>query len=154
MTWRDTLQIRLFGLLKIPMIAYLRPHVVEASDARVVVAIRLGRRSRNHHGSMYFGALSVGADLAAGYAAMQRIKASGRAVSFVFQEVRGEFLRRPTGDVHFACDRLDDIARVVDRTLRTGEREATTVPVVCTVPSESDAPVARFAMTLSVKASK
>lgn len=144
----------MFGWLKIPLIAYTRPTVVEASNDRVVVRIRLSRRTKNHLGSMYFGALSVGADLAAGYAAMQRIAAADQPVSFVFQAVAAEFLRRPDGAVDFVCDRLDPVHRIVDRTLRTGEREAADVPVTCVLASNPSQVVARFTMTLSVKASK
>ncbi len=151
MAWQDTLKVRLFGWTKIPMIAYLRPRVLEAGD-RVVVSIRNGRRARNHHKSMYFGALSVGADLAAGYMAMERIRQTGRRVSFVFQSVQADFLRRPDGTVHFTCEDGAAVAAVIDKTIATGEREAIDVPVVCTVPSHSEEPVARFVMRLSVKA--
>ncbi|HEY8887948.1 MAG TPA: DUF4442 domain-containing protein, partial [Gallionella sp.] len=57
-----TLGLRLFGFAKIPMMLYVRPSVMEISNERVVVRIPLTRRTRNHLGSMYFGALSVGAD--------------------------------------------------------------------------------------------
>lgn len=63
---RATLGLRLFGLLRIPMLFYVRPRVTEISPERITVRIPLRRRTKNHHGSMYFGALGVGADCAAG----------------------------------------------------------------------------------------
>lgn len=134
------------------MIGYVRPKVAYVDDDRVDVFVPLRRRTKNHLGSMYFGALSVGADVAGGYLAMRRIQQAKRPVSFVFQDVRGEFLRRPTGDVLFRCQDGQAVQRIVDQTLLDGARHATTVAVVCTVPSEGDAPVARFELTLSVKA--
>jgi acyl-coenzyme A thioesterase PaaI-like protein len=58
--------IWLFGLVKIPMIAYCRPKIITWNEETVVIRIRRSRRTNNHLKSMYFGALMVGADLAAG----------------------------------------------------------------------------------------
>ena len=55
--------IRKFGLLKAPLIWLCRPKVIEHTDEKIEMAIRLRRRTKNHLGSMYFGALAVGADV-------------------------------------------------------------------------------------------
>ena len=154
--WKENLLLRAFALSRIPLIAYVRPKVVHVDEERVVVRVPLRRRNQNHHGSMYFGALAIGADLAAGLVAMRTIeerrKGSGHRVSFVFKDAQGEFLRRPDGDVHFTCAENRAVRDLVDRTIATGERQELTVPVVCTVPSKTgDEPVARFRMTISVK---
>ena len=62
---RNTFYLRYFGLTKIPLLFYVRPSVVEKSDERVVIKIPLNRKSKNHQGSMYFAALTMGADCAA-----------------------------------------------------------------------------------------
>ena len=54
------------GKLKIPVIGYVAPKLLELDDNTVKVKIRLRRRTKNHLNSMYFGVLAVGADLAAG----------------------------------------------------------------------------------------
>ena len=47
------------------------------------------------------------------------------------------------------------IQRLVARALETGEREETTVHVIATVPKKlGDEPVAKFALTLSIKRKK
>ncbi len=71
---RATVALRLFALAKIPMMFYARLWVAEISAEQIVVRIPLRRRTKNHLGSMYFGALSVGAHCAAGALAMQLIK--------------------------------------------------------------------------------
>ena len=57
----ETTRLRLWTLFRIPLLFFLRPSVLEASAARTVVRIPLTRRSRNHLGSMYFGALCAAA---------------------------------------------------------------------------------------------
>lgn len=144
-------RLRLFGFLKVPMIAYVRPRVVDITADRIEVVIRLRRRTKNHLGSMYFGALSVGADVAGGLLAMARIEESGEPVSLVFKDFKADFLRRPTGDVHFICEAGRGIAALVVEAVRTGERVEMSVPIRAIVPTESDEPVAGFVLTLSLK---
>ena len=148
----ETLRLRLWTFAKIPLLFFLRPSVVEATPRRTVVRIPLARRSRNHLGSMYFGALCAGADLAGALTAMRRIEASGRRVSLIFKDVTARFLRRAEGDVLFSCDDGDAIADLVARAIETGEREERPVRIVATVPEKLGAePAAEFVLTLSLK---
>jgi acyl-coenzyme A thioesterase PaaI-like protein len=148
---RATIALRLFGLTRIPMLAYVRPTVVEISMHRVVVRIPLRRRTRNHLGSMYFGALSVGADCAAGALAMHLIEQQPEPISLVFKDFNAEFLKRAEGDVEFCCRQGQEIAELVARAAASDERVERQVEVIATAPSLSDEPVAKFRLTLSLK---
>lgn len=148
---RATIALRLFGLTRIPMLAYVRPTVVEISTYWVVVRIPLRRRTRNHLGSMYFGALSVGADCAVGTLAMHLIKQQPEPVSLVFKDFSAEFLKRAEGDVEFCCCQGQEIAELVAQAAASDERVERQVEVVATVPSLSDEPVAKFRLTLSLR---
>ncbi|MBM4371114.1 MAG: DUF4442 domain-containing protein [Deltaproteobacteria bacterium] len=150
---RETLALRAFTLAKIPLLHWLRPVVVGLDDDRCVIRIPLGRRSRNHLGSMYFGALCAGADMAGGYAAMRHIQRSGRKVAFVFKDFRADFRRRAEGDVHFVCDQGRAMAALVERAIATGDRVEDSVRVVAVVPDgAADDPVAEFLLTISLRA--
>ena len=150
--WKETLALRAWALRHIPMIAWVRPRVVEMSADRCVLAVPLRRRTRNHLGSMYFGALCTGADAAAALLGFRLLRGRKDRISVVFRDVHGEFLRRPEAEVHFACEQGAEIRELLDRAERSGERESLLVSVVATVPSISQAePVARFGLTLSVK---
>lgn len=155
-TWRQTLSLRLFGLLKIPLIHYVRPTVVTHSPDETIVRIPLRRRTRNHLGSMYFGVLATGADLTGGLPVLDAARTikqeTGKQVSFVIKDVQADFLRRPDGDAHFICRDGAAIRELMTKAVQSGERENRPVEVIVTVPSHSDDPVARFQVTLSVKA--
>lgn len=147
-----TLFLRYFGLTKVPMILYLRPRLMEWTKDRVVIKIPLARRSKNHLGSMYFGALAAGADLAAGFVAVAAIRESGQNISFVFKDMRAEFLKRVEGDAHFICDEPVLVADLVEKALETDERVDLLIPITVTCPKKlKDEPVAKFALTLSLK---
>jgi hypothetical protein len=150
---RNTLYLRYFGLTKIPLLFYVRPSVVEKSDERVVIRIPLGRKSKNHHGSMYFAALAMGADCAVGLLAVELINRQEESISFIFKEFNAEFYRRATGDVFFSCDQGNEIAELVKQATSSMQRVEMPLNAIATVPAESDEPVARFRLILSLKRS-
>jgi acyl-coenzyme A thioesterase PaaI-like protein len=148
----ETTRLRLWTLTKIPLLFFLRPRVLEAGERRTIVRIPLTRRSRNHLGSMYFGALCAGADLAGALTAMRRIDASGHRLSLIFKDVRARFLKRAEGDVDFCCEDGAAVDELVRRAVESGEREELPVRVVATVPDRlGSEPVAEFVLTLSIK---
>lgn len=151
---KETMGLQAFGLAKIPMILFLTPRVIDVSDARAEVRIALTRRSRNHLGSMYFGALAVGADCCGGMLAFRLIrKFKDKKISLVFKDFSAQFLKRPEGDVHFTCDMGPQIAALIDQAVTTGERCHLPLAIVATVPKVSGTePVATFILTLSIKA--
>ena len=66
--------IRLFGFTKVAMIYYCRPKVIRVDDQLLEIKIPLNRRTKNHINSMYYGALSVGADVTGGFLALPPIQ--------------------------------------------------------------------------------
>jgi acyl-coenzyme A thioesterase PaaI-like protein len=148
---RETLSLRLFGLTKIPLLFYVGVSVAEITPERMVVRIPLRRRTKNHLGSMYFGALCIGADCAPGAFAMYLIRQQPARISMVFKDFQAEFLKRAEGDVDFICAQGTEIAELVALASASNERVERQIDVIATVPSISDEPVARFKLTLSLK---
>lgn len=148
---RATIGLRLFGLARIPLLFFVRPQVQEISAERIVVRVPLRRRTRNHHGSMYFGALAVGADCAAGALAMHLMRQHPERISLIFGEFSAAFHKRAEGDVEFRCTEGREIAGLIAQAAASGERVSMPVHVVATVPSLGAEPVATFTLTLSLK---
>jgi len=148
---RATFALRMFGFARIPMMLYVRPSVREISSECVVVRIPLRRRTRNHVGSMYFGALGVGADCAVGALAMHLIKQQHEDIAMIFRNFSAEFHKRAEGDVDFCCSQGSEIAKLIQKVSASGERDEMLVDVIATVPEQGDEPVATFRLTLSMK---
>jgi acyl-coenzyme A thioesterase PaaI-like protein len=158
---KETLKVRTLGILKIPVLFFLTPSVLELNDYRCVVKIPLNYRSKNHLGSMYFGSLAVGADLAGGLiawkisdevAARSGVKTKKKKINLIFKDFKAEFLKRAEGDVHFTCDEGQAVRELVEKVALSGERAQIPVHITATVPSKlGDEPVARFILTLSMK---
>lgn len=150
---KQTFGMRLFGWLKIPLLASVRPSVVELTEARCVVRIPLRRWTRNHLGSMYFGALAIGADCAGGLLAMDQIRRTGNKVSLVFKAFQASFLKRPEADVYFICEEGAAIRHQVGRALASEDRitEPMHIQAAVKLPDGTFEPVAEFTLELSLK---
>lgn len=148
--WKATAMLQGFGLFRIPLLFSLQPRVKEISDEKVVVEMPLNRWSKNHLGSMYFGALAIGADCVVGLLAVHLLEAEGGQASLAFKDFQAEFLRRPEKNVLFVCEEGAQIKKFVKKVLASRERMNLPVKAYALAKGESE-PVARFVLTLSLK---
>ena len=149
---KATWSIRLFALVKIPLIALVRPTIVQADAETCIVKIPLTWVVKNHLRTMYFGALCVGADMAGGLIVMNMIRARRSRVTFLFKDFQAQFLKRAEGACVFTCNDGKKLAALLERAEASGEREEDTVEVIATVPDKlQDEPVAVFTLTISMK---
>jgi len=152
---RQTLSLRFLGWTKIPLLASVRPSVVELDGDRCVIRIPLRRWTRNHLGSMYFGALAIGADIAGGMLAVEQIRKSRAKVSLAFKSFHADFLKRPESDVFFICEEGAKVRDLVARTLACEDRLGELVHIQAAVKAEDGSfdPVAEFTLELTLKKS-
>lgn len=154
-TFRATVFLRTFGFFKIPLIFFVSPKVKELSKEHCRVTIPLNRRTKNHLGSMYFGVLCTGADIAGGLLAMRLIEEGGSKVGLVFKDFKAEFLKRPEADVDFYSADGAKCEALVNRAMSSTERVEELVEIVATCPKKFGAePVAKFWLTISLKKKK
>ncbi|RME14784.1 MAG: DUF4442 domain-containing protein [Bdellovibrio sp.] len=147
---KETLKILGFSALKIPLIAFLTPQVLELSKQRCKVKIPLNYRSKNHLGCMYFGALAVGADLSAGLLALQHVHLKN--TQLLFKDFQAHFLKRAEGDVIFVCEEGNKIQQMVKTMKKEQKRVTSQLNAVALVPQKlGEEPVATFQLTLSLK---
>ena len=150
---KPTTMVRLWSLQNVFLLWLIRPKIVELNHERCVVRVPLNfiTRRRDIH-AMYLGTMCMGADVAAGLIAFTIVRERRERVSFIFKDIRGEFLKRAEGDVVFTNNDGPLIQDLLRRANETGERQEATVHVTATVPKKlGDEPVAKFELTLSVK---
>jgi hypothetical protein len=150
--FKNTLFVRLFAFLKIPLLWWVRPELIELGQNRVVLKIPLSRRSKNHLGAMYFGALAMGAEACVAIKAINAIRASGKKVDFIFKDFHADFLKRAEGDVHFICEQGQAVESLVAKCISSGNRETEKFESYAVVPAnDPNLKVATFSVSLSVK---
>jgi acyl-coenzyme A thioesterase PaaI-like protein len=143
--------INAYCAVNIPLLAFVTPRVVSLTDERAEVRIRLDRRSRNHLGVMYFGALAMGAELSIALKALTAINQSGKRIDFIFKDFSAEFLKRADGHVQFVCPEAAQVQDLINRSAATSERLSQTFNGFAFVPSNAEEPVMKYKLTLSVK---
>lgn len=147
-----TLFVHLYGLMKIPLVLFVSPRVVEAGDKRFVLKIPLGYRTKNHLNSMYFGALGIGAELSIAAAAVAAISESKLKIDFVFKDFTAQYLKRAAGDVHFICDEVELVKSLIEEAKTNPDRIERKMKGYAVVPSVSETePVMTYELTLSVR---
>ena len=150
---RDTLFLRAFSFAKIPLLFFVGPTVSKLTDEECVITIPFHKRNKNHLGSMYFGALCIGADAAGGMIAAKLLRQVKKGKgSLIFKDFQAKFLKRPEGQTFFTCADGLKIQDAVRRAEESLERVDLPVMVIATVPSKfGKEPVAEFTLTLSLK---
>ena len=149
---KATWSLRLFAITRIPLIAIVRPTLLKADRKSCVVQLPLSWLAKNHLGSLYFGALCIGADLAGGLIVMNLIRTRASRVAFLFKDFHADFHKRAEGATVFSCHDGEKLLALLDRAETSGEREEDVVAVVATVPDKlGDEPVATFRLTISMK---
>lgn len=144
--------INLYGLLKIPLLLFVNPRVVESGKNRFVVKIPLSYRTKNHLNSMYFGALGIGAELSVAGAAVLAISESKQKIDFVFKDFSGQYLKRADGDVHFICDEVEAVTQMVEEAKTNPHRIERKFKGYAVVPKTHETePVFTYELTLSIK---
>ncbi|ETO94253.1 DUF4442 domain-containing protein [Legionella oakridgensis] len=141
-----------FGRFKVPLIGYLKPKLIQLNEKEIVVKLPLSRKSKNHLHSMYFGALSIGADVAGGLHGFYHAKQSGMKVSLAFKSFQAQFLRRPETDVYFTCEQGDLVKDMINRSKQTSQRinQPLNVKAYINYPAHPEE-IAHFILELSLK---
>lgn len=146
-----TAQINAYSMIKIPLLAFITPRVVELTDTRSVVRVRLGQRSRNHLNAMYFGALAMGAELSIALKALQEIARSGKKIDFIFKDFKAEFVKRADGHVHFICEEAAEVAKLIHESSASSERFSRTFHGRAVLADNPEEILMTYALTLSVR---
>jgi acyl-coenzyme A thioesterase PaaI-like protein len=139
----------LLGLVKIPIIGFVRPKLISINEEEIVVSIALRRRTKNHLNSMYFGALAVGADVAAGILAYYHSEILKKKISLAFKGMNAEFIKRAESDIRFVCSAGKHIENMIKTSISSGERQNKSVMVYAV--NNLDQQVAIFELILSLK---
>lgn len=146
-----TAVINAYSAFRIPLLGMITPRVVELSETRSVVRVRLDLRTRNHLGVMYFGALCMGAELSIALKCLDAISKSGQKIDFIFKDFKSDFVKRADGHVHFICAEADLVKDLIQQACVSKERLSQTFKGYAIVPGQSEEPVMNYQLTLSVK---
>jgi len=110
-----------FVLFKLPS-AYICGVRVKAIDQdRCVVSVKHRWINQNPFSSMYFAVQAMAAELTTGALVISQIQQSGKKISMLVANNKGNFTKKATGRITFVCNDGHLIAEAIQRTIATGE---------------------------------
>ena len=130
------------------MIAYCGPKILKSGADAVEIKIPLIRRTKNHLNSMYFGALSVGADFTAGLLVLNNLRKHNSNAKLIFKDFQANFIKRALSDVIFVCDDFKEVENSVRGNIKSKQRVNFKVKVQAFCAKDL---IADFVLTTSIK---
>lgn len=146
--WKANLMLKAFSITKVPLLFLSGARVKSLDENSCHIVIPFIKINKNHWGTLYFGALAMGADACIGLLAMDKIQKSKFKISLVFKSFEAQFHKRPNGETLFICDQGPLIDELITKTISSSERQNQSILAYAVVGNEK---VADFRLELSLK---
>ena len=109
----------LFFKLPSAFISGVRAKEIDAN--KCVVTVKHRWMNQNPFNSMYFAVQAMAAELTTGALVMYHIKESGKKISMLVANNKGNFTKKATGRITFTCNDGHLIQDAIKETIKTGE---------------------------------
>jgi hypothetical protein len=114
-------KLNTFLFFKLPSAYISGVRVKQISTEMCTVSVRHRWINQNPFNSMYFAVQAMAAELSTGALVMLHIKNSGRKISMLVANNKGNFSKKATGRVTFSCNDGNLIEDAIVKTIATGE---------------------------------
>lgn len=110
-----------FLFFKLPSAFWNGVRVKQISTEECVVTVKHRWINQNPFNSMYFAVQAMAAELTTGALVMCQIKQSGRKISMLVANNKGNFSKKATGRITFTCKDGHLLEEAITKTIATGE---------------------------------
>jgi len=114
-------KLNTFLLVKLPSAYFTGVRVKQISTERCTVTVKHRWLNQNPFNSMYFAVQAMAAELTTGALVMYHIKNSGKKISMLVANNKGNFSKKAKGRITFTCGDGHLIADAIANTIATGE---------------------------------
>ncbi|MFV8370208.1 DUF4442 domain-containing protein [Flavobacterium sp. LB2R40] len=109
-----------FLFFKLPSAFICGVRVKTIDENKCVVAVKHRWINQNPFNSMYFAVQAMAAELSTGALVMFQIQSSGRKISMLVANNKGNFTKKATGIITFTCNDGHLIEKAIHETITTG----------------------------------
>ena len=146
----NKLLFKLYLMRSLPMGFIAGLSVSEFTAEKCSIAVPYKWLNQNPFNSTYFAVLAMAAEMSSGMVAMMHTRNSKPSISMLVTGIEAEFVKKATGLTIFTCESGDEILRVIESCITTGEGKTIRCPAIGR--SKSGEVVAKFIITWSFKA--
>jgi hypothetical protein len=114
-------KLNTFLFFKLPSAFWCGVRVKSISAQQCVVTVKHRWFNQNPFNSMYFAVQAMAAELTTGALVMMQIKQSGKKISMLVANNKGNFTKKATGRITFTCNDGHLISEAIKQTIATGE---------------------------------
>ncbi|TGD59122.1 DUF4442 domain-containing protein [Flavobacterium humi] len=114
-------KLNTFLFFKLPSAFWSGVRVKQISDQQCVVTVKHRWFNQNPFNSMYFAVQAMAAELTTGALVMLHIRKSGKKISMLVANNKGNFSKKATGRITFTCKDGHLIEEAIQKTIATGE---------------------------------
>lgn len=143
--------LKLLSFFKVPLLYATGAKIVVFSENETTIYIPLKRKNKNHLGSMYFGALAMGAELSVALMAIKETRESSKNISFIFKDFKAEFLKRADAGTYFSCLEAAGVKALVKMAEKDNKRVDQKFSGFAFTDKRTKEPVLKYELTLSLK---
>ena len=116
-----TSKLNTFLLFRLPSAFISGVRVKEISSDTCIVTVKHRWINQNPFKSMYFAVQAMAAELTTGALVMFQIKESGKNISMLVANNKGNFTKKATGRITFTCKDGHLIKEAIEKTITTKE---------------------------------
>ena len=114
-------KLNAFMFFKLPSAFWSGVRVKSISPEVCEVTVKHSWFNQNPFNSMYFAVQAMAAELSTGALVMFQIAKSGRKISMLVANNKGNFTKKATGRITFICNDGHLIEKAIQETIATGE---------------------------------
>jgi hypothetical protein len=114
-------KLNIFLFFKLPSAYISGVRVKQISTEMCTVSVRYRWINQNPFNSMYFAVQAMAAELSTGALVMLHIKNSGKKISMLVANNKGNFSKKAKGRITFTCNDGNLIENAIAKTIATGE---------------------------------
>jgi len=141
--------IRLFTLLKLPLVYFSGVRVVRIEENSVEVRVRHRWINQNPFRSMFWAVQGMAAELASGVLLMRKVNDHDMPISMLLIETKASFSKKAKGKITFNCNEGESAHNLVEKAIVTKQGQSQWF--VCVGVDESGDEVSRFNFHWSVR---
>ncbi len=114
-------KLNTFLFFKLPSAYWSGVRVKQISTTQCVATVKHRWFNQNPFNSMYFAVQAMAAELTTGALVMYQIKKSGKKISMLVANNKGNFTKKATGRITFTCNDGNKLEEAIQRAITTGE---------------------------------
>jgi len=114
-------KINMFSFFKLPAAWWCGVRLRTMDKNKAVVTVRYRWINQNPFRSMFWAVQGMAAELATGAMMIDQIEATGKKISMLVANNKGNFSKKAVGKITFTCEDGHMIKEALDKTIVTGE---------------------------------